>query len=65
MKTSRGPYATWYDKVDGKTQKWNKKKLIQAGFRSVPNGVIRKGAFIAKNVVLMPSFINITQHLME
>ena len=36
MKTSKGPYATWYDKVEGKTQKWNEKKLIQAGFRSVP-----------------------------
>jgi len=59
MKTSRGPYATWYDIVEGKTQKWNEKKLIQAGFRSVPNGVVRKGAFIAKNVVLMPSFVNV------
>ena len=59
MKVSKGPYATWYDKVDGKTQKWNEKKLIQAGFRSVPNGVVRKGAFIAKNVVLMPSFVNV------
>ncbi len=59
MKISKGPYATWYDKVDGKTQKWNEKKLIQAGFRFVPNGVVRKGAFIAKNVVLMPSFVNI------
>jgi len=51
MKTSRGPYATWYDKVEGKTQKWNEKKLTKAGFRFVPNGVVRKGAFIAKNVV--------------
>ena len=59
MKTSKGPYATWYDKIEGKTQKWNEKKLIQAGFRSVPNGAVRKGAFIAKNVVLMPSFVNI------
>jgi len=59
MKISKGPYATWYDKVDGKTQKWNEKKLIKSGFRSVPNGVVRKGAFIGKNVVLMPSFVNI------
>ena len=58
MKTSKGPYATWYDKVEGKTQKWNEKKLIKAGFRSVPNGVVRKGTFIGKNVVLMPSFVN-------
>ena len=59
MKIYKGPYATWYDKIDGKTQRWNEKKLIKSGFRSVPNGVIRKGAFIAKNVVLMPSFVNV------
>ena len=59
MKTSKGPYATWYDKIEGKTQKWNEKKFIKEGFRFVPNGVVRKGAFIAKNVVLMPSFVNI------
>ena len=65
MKVSKGPYATWYDKVEGKTQKWNEKKLIQAGFRSVPNGAVRKGAFIAKNVVLMPSFVNIGAYVDE
>ena len=65
MKTSKGPYAIWYDKVEGKTQKWNEKKLIQAGFRSVPNGVVRKGAFIAKNVVLMPSFVNLGAYVGE
>jgi len=65
MKISKGPYATWYDKVEGKTQKWNEKKLIQAGFRSVPNGIVRKGAFIAKNVVLMPSFVNLGAYVDE
>ena len=65
MKTSKGPYATWFDKVEGKTQKWNEKKLIQAGFRSVPNGVVRKGAFIAKNVVLMPCFVNLGAYVDE
>ncbi len=65
MKMLKSPYATWYDKVEGKTQKWSEKKLIQAGFRSVPNGVIRKGAFIAKNVVLMPSFINLGAYVDE
>ena len=59
MKATKGPYSTWYDKIDGKTQDWNEKKIIEAGFRYVPNGVIRKGAFIAKNVVLMPSFVNV------
>ena len=40
MKTSKGPYSTWYDKIDGKTQGWDEKKMIEAGFRYVPNGVI-------------------------
>ena len=65
MKTSKGPYSTWFDKIEGKTQKWDKKKLIKAGFRSVPNGVIRKGAFIAKNVILMPSFVNLGAYVDE
>ena len=65
MKASKGPYSTWYDKIEGKTQGWNEKKLIKAGFRHVPNGVIRKGAFIAKNVVLMPSFVNVGAYVDE
>ena len=65
MKASKGPYSTWYDKIDGKTQGWNEKKMVKAGFRYVPNGVIRKGAFIAKNVVLMPSFVNVGAYVDE
>tara|TARA_B110000438_G_scaffold75565_1_gene75705 strand:+ start:149 stop:976 length:828 start_codon:yes stop_codon:yes gene_type:complete len=65
MKTSKGPYAVWYDKVEGKTQKWNEKRFIKEGFRMVPNGVVRKGAFIAKNVVLMPSFVNLGAYVDE
>ncbi len=65
MKASKGPYSTWYDKIEGKTQGWDEKKMIEAGFRYVPNGVIRKGAFIAKNVVLMPSFVNIGAYVDE
>ena len=65
MKTSKGPYSTWYDKIEGKTQGWDEKKISSAGFRYVPNGVIRKGAFIGKNVVLMPSFINVGAYVDE
>ena len=65
MKASKGPYSTWYDKVDGKTQGWSEEQVKKAGFRYVPNGVIRKGAHIAKNVVLMPSFINIGAYVDE
>jgi len=65
MKTSKGPYAVWYDKVDGKTKEWNEKRFIKEGFRMVPNAVVRKGAFIAKNVVLMPSFVNLGAYVDE
>ena len=65
MKASKGPYSTWYDKIDGKTQDWDEKKMLEAGFRYVPNGVIRKGAFIGKNVVLMPSFVNVGAYVDE
>ena len=59
MQTLAGPYATWWDKVRGKTAGWGREEYKKAGFRMVPNGVVRHGAFIAKNVVLMPSFVNI------
>ena len=65
MKKLQGPYATWFDKVDGKTADWTRKKFIKAGFRSVPNGVVRKGSYIAKNVVLMPSFVNLGAYVDE
>ena len=65
MKKTKGPYGTWFDKVEGKTTSWNRKKLVEAGFRSVPNGVIRKGSYIAKNVVLMPSFVNVGAYVDE
>jgi len=65
MKKLKGPYGTWFDKVEGKTTDWDRKKFIKAGFRSVPNGVIRKGSYIAKNAVLMPSFINLGAYVDE
>ncbi len=65
METISGPYATWFDKVKGKTSDWTKDQLLKSGFRSVPNGVIRKGAYIAKNVVLMPSFVNLGAYVDE
>ena len=65
METIKGPYATWFDKVKGKTTDWDKEKFTKAGFRKVPNGVIRKGAYVAKNVVLMPSFVNLGAYVDE
>ena len=64
-KVFKGPYASWYDKVDSKTVNWNEQDHIKAGFRYVPNAVVRKSAFIAKGVVLMPCFINLGAYVDE
>src|SRR6056300_1214636 len=65
MQTLAGPYATWWDKVRGKTAGWGREEHKKAGFRMVPNGVVRHGSFIGKNVVLMPSFVNIGAYVDE
>ena len=65
MDTLTGPYATWWDKVKGKTAGWGKEEFKKANFRMVPNGVVRHGSYIAKNVVLMPSFVNIGAYVDE
>ena len=59
MTMSKGPYTTWYDNVSGKSVNWSEADWKKAGYRHVPNGVVRKGSFIAKNVVLMPCFVNL------
>ena len=51
--------GSWWDKVDNKWQDWNKTNWTEAGFRAVPNCVVRKSAYIAPGVVLMPSFVNL------
>ena len=61
MEALSGPYSSWYDKehlLKGKTAGWTKNEFENAGFRMVPNSPVRKGSYIAKNVVLMPCFIN-------
>ena len=59
MTMSKGPYTTWYDKVPGKSVMWNEDDWKKAGYRHVPNGVVRKGSHIAKGAVLMPCFVNL------
>lgn len=49
----------WWDKVPLKTTHWTDADFSSAGFRAVPGAVVRRGAYIGQNVVLMPSFINI------
>ena len=58
-KVLKGPYTSWFDKVEGKTVNWTEEDWNSAGYRHVPNGTVRKGSFIGKGVVLMPSFVNI------
>jgi 2,3,4,5-tetrahydropyridine-2-carboxylate N-succinyltransferase len=55
----------WYDKVPLKMKGWSEEQFKAAGFRSVPGAVVRHSAFIAKNVVLMPSFVNIGAYVGE
>ncbi|MCL4163246.1 UNVERIFIED_CONTAM: hypothetical protein GTU68_032829 [Idotea baltica] len=55
-----GPQGhTWWDKVDSKFKGWGDNRWKEAGFRAVPNAVVRKSAYIAPGVVLMPSFVNL------
>jgi 2,3,4,5-tetrahydropyridine-2-carboxylate N-succinyltransferase len=65
MQTTTGPYSVWMDKVKGKTQGWSHADHLEAGFRFVPNGVVRFGSYIAKGVVLMPTFVNIGAYIDE
>jgi 2,3,4,5-tetrahydropyridine-2-carboxylate N-succinyltransferase len=51
--------AAWWDKVDSKFKGWNAAKFKKAGFRAVPGSVVRRSAYIAPGVVLMPSFVNL------
>ncbi|MCC2608298.1 2,3,4,5-tetrahydropyridine-2,6-dicarboxylate N-succinyltransferase [Neorhizobium petrolearium] len=51
--------STWWDKVPSKFEGWGENAFRAAGFRAVPNAVVRRSAYIAKNVVLMPSFVNL------
>ena len=63
---SGGPgQASWWDKVPSKFDGWGAAEFGQAGFRAVPNCVVRRSAFIAKNVVLMPSFVNLGAYVDE
>ena len=49
----------WYDKVPSKFLAWDEEQYKQANFRAVPGCFVRKGSYIAPNVVLMPSFVNL------
>ena len=57
--------ASWWDKVPSKWQGWGDNEWKAAGFRAVPGSIVRRSAFIGKNVVLMPSFVNIGAYVDE
>ena len=63
---SGGPQGGgWWDKVDSKFQGWTDHDWRAAGFRAVPTAVVRRSAYIAPGVVLMPSFVNVGAYVGE
>jgi len=57
--------AHWWDKVDSKFRGWGEHEWRAAGFRAVPNCIVRRSAYIAPGVVLMPCFVNLGAHIGE
>jgi 2,3,4,5-tetrahydropyridine-2,6-dicarboxylate N-succinyltransferase len=57
--------ATWWDKVPSKFEGWGENQFRAAGFRAVPNAVVRRSAYIAPNAILMPSFVNLGAYVGE
>ncbi|MDQ1210221.1 2,3,4,5-tetrahydropyridine-2-carboxylate N-succinyltransferase [Acinetobacter baylyi] len=55
----------FYDKVDTKFAGWTEEQFKEAGVRVVPPAVARRGSYQAKNVVLMPSYVNIGAYVDE
>ena len=55
----------FFDKVDSKFENWTREQFRQGGFRVVPPAVARKGSYIARNAVLMPSYVNIGAYVDE
>jgi 2,3,4,5-tetrahydropyridine-2-carboxylate N-succinyltransferase len=61
-----GPgHAVWWDKVASKFDGWDEGRFRAAGFRAVPGAVVRRSAYIAPGVVLMPSFVNLGAYVGE
>jgi 2,3,4,5-tetrahydropyridine-2,6-dicarboxylate N-succinyltransferase len=57
--------ATWWDKIPSKMDGWGENRFKDAGFRAVPGAIVRRSAFIARDVVLMPSFVNLGAYVDE
>ncbi|NRG16108.1 2,3,4,5-tetrahydropyridine-2,6-dicarboxylate N-succinyltransferase [Rhizobiales bacterium] len=57
--------AVWWDKVPSKFDSWSASEFEDAGFRAVPGSIVRRSAFIGKNAILMPSFVNLGAYVDE
>jgi len=57
--------SAWWDKVPSKFDGWSVNEFEKAGFRAVPNSVVRRSAYIAPNAILMPSFVNLGAYVGE
>ncbi|RPF72214.1 2,3,4,5-tetrahydropyridine-2,6-dicarboxylate N-succinyltransferase [Aurantiacibacter spongiae] len=57
--------APAFDKVPSKFAGWSDAQFAEAGFRAVPGAIARRGSFIGRNTVLMPSFVNIGAYVAE
>ena len=53
----------WWDKVPSKFAGWGEAEFKAAGFRAVPNCIVRRSAYIAPGVILMPSFVNLGAYI--
>jgi len=51
--------TNWFDKVPSKFEGWGENRFRAAGFRAVPGSIVRRSAYIAPGVVLLPSFVNV------
>ncbi len=61
----KGGFTNYYDKVPSKFADYNSRDFREGGFRVVPPAAARRGAYIARNVVLMPSYVNIGAYVDE
>jgi 2,3,4,5-tetrahydropyridine-2-carboxylate N-succinyltransferase len=60
-----GGFTQFYDKVPSKFENWTEADFVEGGFRVVPPAIARRGSFIGKNAVLMPSYVNIGAYVGE
>jgi 2,3,4,5-tetrahydropyridine-2-carboxylate N-succinyltransferase len=60
-----GAATRYFDKVPGKFSNYSQEDFSRGGFRVVPPAMVRRGAFIGKNAILMPSYVNIGAYVDE